>query len=122
MKMIESGIVDRKYVFKLLQKIFNARWITTANRILRLYLQTEDPSDDLVTLVNFIMKAYGPTIISVHLRPEVWNGPEHFWQYLKWAQESLPIDEFELIFPRFIWNGCFAHPENILFAGKPNLN
>ena len=118
MVMVETGIIDEQYVWKLLPKIFNARWITTAIRILRLYLQTEDPSNELVILVNFIMKAYGPTLYSVHLKPEVWFGSCHFFNYLKWAQEALSRQNFDLVFPSFVRNGCFGHPENLLVAGK----
>ena len=116
--MIESGIVDRNYVMKLLPKIFNARWITTAIRILRLYMQTENPCDELVVMVNFIMKAYGPCLFSIHLKPEVWNAPNHFYQYLKWSEEVLSVQHFGHIFKCFVRNGYSAHPEALLFAGK----
>ena len=96
--MIESGIVDRNYVMKLLPKIFNARWITTAIRILRLYMQTENPCDELVVMVNFIMKAYGPCLFSIHLKPEVWHAPNHFYQYLKRSEEALSAQHFDHIF------------------------
>ncbi|GBM13749.1 hypothetical protein AVEN_90013-1 [Araneus ventricosus] len=38
-----------------------ARWLTTSNRILRLYISTSDPSNELITLVVFILKVYAPS-------------------------------------------------------------
>ena len=38
----------------------HARSLTTANRLLRLYVSVEHPSDNLVTQVTSIVKVYGP--------------------------------------------------------------
>lgn len=40
------------------RKLNHARWLTTANRILRLYVATCSPSQHLLLLVQFIMKVY----------------------------------------------------------------
>lgn len=53
---IESGHIDPEYLFKEMPNISNARWRTTFIRILRLYVQTEDPTNELKILVNFILK------------------------------------------------------------------
>ncbi|GBL88637.1 hypothetical protein AVEN_195633-1 [Araneus ventricosus] len=34
----------------------NARWLTTTNRILRLYVRTEEPSSELIQLVRCILR------------------------------------------------------------------
>lgn len=39
-------------------KMAHSRWLTTANRILRLYVGTENPSPNLKTLTEFILKVY----------------------------------------------------------------
>ncbi|GBN06382.1 hypothetical protein AVEN_38035-1 [Araneus ventricosus] len=36
----------------------HARCLTTANRILRLYIRTEEPSSELIQLVYYIMRVY----------------------------------------------------------------
>ena len=38
----------------------HARWLTTACRLLRLYLTQTEPSDDLITLAKYVMKIYVP--------------------------------------------------------------
>ncbi|GBM07605.1 hypothetical protein AVEN_230038-1 [Araneus ventricosus] len=41
-------------------KLNLARWLATANRILRLYISTSSPSNELITLVIFILRVYAP--------------------------------------------------------------
>ena len=38
-----------------------ARWLTIANRIMRVYVSTNEPSDELKALVEYVMKVYVPT-------------------------------------------------------------
>ena len=46
-------------------KISNARWLTTANRILRLYISTEVPSESLQILAKFVVKVYSQSWFSI---------------------------------------------------------
>ena len=55
-RALESGIVDPIYLMKKLPAMHNARWFTTFIRIIRLYMQTENPSYELKLLINFIQK------------------------------------------------------------------
>ena len=50
--------IDQKYVLKKLFEISTVRWRTTWIRILRLYIQTLNPSPELIALVNFILKGH----------------------------------------------------------------
>ncbi|PGH37161.1 MAG: hypothetical protein CRN43_22805 [Candidatus Nephrothrix sp. EaCA] len=38
----------------------HSRWLTTANRILRLYVSDKKPSENLKTLVTYIIRVYTP--------------------------------------------------------------
>ena len=38
----------------------HSRWLTTANRILRLYVSTDKPSQALKIIIEYIMKVYAP--------------------------------------------------------------
>ena len=42
------------------KRILRLRWLTTANRILRLYISKTSPSNNLLILVNYIAKVYIP--------------------------------------------------------------
>ena len=43
-------------------KMAHSRWLTTANRILRLYVPTVELSQTLKTIVEYIMKVYVPVL------------------------------------------------------------
>ena len=45
-------------------KLHGARWITLANRILRLYCSTSEPTDELIRLVEFLVNVYAPAWLS----------------------------------------------------------
>ena len=68
---------DSKYLYKMANAISNgvvpadlshikpgpiahSRWLTKANRLLRLYVSTENPSRNLKILATHIMKVYAP--------------------------------------------------------------
>ncbi|GBO45631.1 hypothetical protein AVEN_22680-1 [Araneus ventricosus] len=40
--------------------LFHSRWLTAANRVLRLYLSSSDPSGNLTEIIGFILKLYMP--------------------------------------------------------------
>ena len=47
------------------RKLHNARWLTLANRILRLYVSTTNPSEQLYSLVHFVINLYAPAWFQV---------------------------------------------------------
>lgn len=53
---IKSGLCSERLAKRSPGKMVHSRWITTANRILRLYVSTSSPSDSLLQLVDFIVK------------------------------------------------------------------
>ena len=59
-------------------KLHNARWLTLANRILRLYCTFENPSKELTLLVRFVIDVYSPTWFDVVQNPSFLEGPRIF--------------------------------------------
>ncbi|GBM10984.1 hypothetical protein AVEN_1320-1 [Araneus ventricosus] len=43
--------------------VAHSRWLTTAGRILRLYVVTEKPSGNLIILATYIMKVYATCLV-----------------------------------------------------------
>ncbi|GBN90165.1 hypothetical protein AVEN_89842-1 [Araneus ventricosus] len=58
---IRSGVFSSDLTKRQPGTLNSARWLTTANRILRLYISTSDPSNELITLVVFILRVYAPS-------------------------------------------------------------
>ena len=46
--------------------IHHARWLTTANRLLRLYMSLEDPSNNLCKLIDYIVKVYSKSWFEIN--------------------------------------------------------
>lgn len=123
---------DQKYLFQICGAIRNgncssglaekhpgvmshARWLTTANRLLRLYIATENPSPNLVTLTEYIVKVYAPVWFDIKAKPLVYDGAKHLWKAIS-ASRIFPDTVTTIIDKVFTDNGYFAHPENLLLS------
>jgi hypothetical protein len=93
----------------------HARWLTTANRILRLYVSTVNPSEVLLILVEFIMKVYAPMWFSIKSEPSCLMGAKHVFKTIKLTR-YLPENLKQVIEPVINRNGFFAHPENVILS------
>ena len=93
----------------------HSRWLTTANRILRLYIACQQPTEQLITLVTFIMRVYAPTWFKIKCNPSYMSGPKNLWFMIS-ASRYLPDELKSIIDPVIQRNAYFAHQENILVA------
>lgn len=71
---IGRGECDERLAKRKPGKICHSRWLTTANSILRLYVATENPSENLATLTEFIIKVYAPMWFRIKTRPKCVYG------------------------------------------------
>ena len=96
-----------------------ARWITTANNVLCLYCQTENPTYELILLTQIILNIYAPAIFNVKEKWHISNGSLHFFNTLVLArdflEESHP-DLFKIVTKEMTINGFYCHPEPIMLA------
>lgn len=131
-KEIEKLSTDQKYLYEISNsvsngkissdlarrqpgKISHARWLTTASRILRLYVATDSPLENLKSLVCYIQNIYAPLWFEIKARPFCFHGPVHLFNLVKRSRYLSP--ELRKIVDRIIQiNGYFAHPENVLIA------
>lgn len=96
-------------------KLVMSRWITLANRILRLYTATENPSDTLKIISEFIMKVYAPMWFLIKSKPSCKDGSKHLWTTIQKSRYLIP--ELKATVDRVIQrNAYFGHPENILLC------
>ena len=71
---ISNGVVPRDLCNLKPGPISHARWLTKANRILRLYVSTTTPSYNLKTLAIYLMKVYVPMHFNVKFYSSVVYG------------------------------------------------
>src|ERR1043165_5375508 len=95
--------------------IVHSRWLTMANRVLRLCVATNNPSDNLQTLVVYVMKVYAPIWFHVKTKPLCSDGARHLWRLIKYTRYLSP-ELRKIVDPVIQRNGFFGHSENILLA------
>lgn len=93
----------------------HARWLTCANRLLRLYAATEIPLKNLDILATFVIKVYAPTWFDIKIKSSCLDGPKHLLKMVK-RSRYLPENILKIIDPVIQRNSFFAHPENLLLC------
>lgn len=61
----------------------HARWLTLACRLLRLYVSTEAPSAELLTLATFVMKVYVPQWFDIKRSSSCTYGARHVYKAIE---------------------------------------
>jgi len=93
----------------------HSRWLTTANRVLRLYVSSFEPSEQLKTLSTYIVRVYVPIWFCIKSKPSCKDGARHLWRTIHLSR-YLSAELKRVIDPVLKRNGFFAHPENLLLA------
>uniref|UniRef100_A0A146M9D2 Uncharacterized protein n=1 Tax=Lygus hesperus TaxID=30085 RepID=A0A146M9D2_LYGHE len=113
--VISSGNFSRVLMNKSPGKMAHSGWITTVNRILRLYVSTKEPTPKLKFLVEFIMKVYVPCWFNIKVAPSCTKGALHLFGMIEKCS-FLPKKYREIVHEVLQRNAFFAHPENIILA------
>ena len=90
----------------------HSRWLTTANRILKLLVSIKIPSEKLQALVMFIIRVYAPMWFAIKSHSFCKDGARHFHQQVK-RSRYLSQEQNNIIDPVLHRDSYFAHPENI---------
>ncbi|KAJ8728603.1 hypothetical protein PYW07_006299 [Mythimna separata] len=75
----------------------------------------ESPSQNLVDLATYVVKAYAPTWFAIKTHPTCKDGARHLYHLVS-ATRYLPAKLKAIVDPVIQRNGYFAHPENLLLA------
>ena len=95
--------------------VVQSRWLTTATRVLQLYMSESTPSTELRQLSEFIMRVYAPTWFAIKLAPTIAEGARHLWGVIEKSRD-LPADLRRVVDDVIGHNAFFAHPENSLIS------
>lgn len=112
---VKNGNCSSDLSLKHPGKLSHARWLTTANRILRLYISFQVPSNQLQTLAEFIMKVYAPMWFTIKLNPYCTDGPRNLWKAIN-VSRYLKNELKTVVDPIIQRNGYFGHPEAIILS------
>lgn len=112
---LSSGYMPRSLANKSPGAMSHSRWLTTANRILRLYVATESPDANLRLLTEFVVKVYVPCWFDIKKDSSCTNGAHHFHAMIN-RSSYLPDGYKKIVQDVLQRNSYFAHPENIILA------
>ena len=112
---VSAGSVDPNLAVRDPGNICMSRWLTTANRLLRLYVSTNDPSDNLVKIVTFIMLHYVPNWFDIKRNGSVTSGAQLLFKSID-RLKKLPESVRKISEPVIQRNCYFGHHENILLS------
>ncbi|KAB0804159.1 hypothetical protein PPYR_01129, partial [Photinus pyralis] len=93
----------------------HSRWLTTANRVLRLYIATYNPTFELKTIATFVVKVYAPMWFLIKRYPSCKDGSRHLCQLIQLSR-YLSDELKEIIDPVIQRNAYASHPENVLLS------
>lgn len=102
-------------------KMAHSRWLTTASRALRLYISTENPSENLKLVVLFIMQVYAPMWFKIKCQSDLASAPLHIFETLSRCQK-LPLRIRDTVIPVIERNSYGAHHEALLYAMVTGTN
>lgn len=94
-------------------KLSHARWLTTANRVLRFYVSTTNPSENLREISTFVIKVYAPMWFNIKTNPSIKHAPKNLWRSISLSR-YLRDDLKQIVDNKIQRNGFFAHPESLL--------
>lgn len=112
---ISNAEFSRKLAHRAPGAISHSRWLTTANRILRLYVSEKNPSQKLRTLATYIIKVYAPMVFEIKKNWSIVNGPLHLARIIN-LSKCLPQEYFNVVKVSLSRNAYLAHPENVMLA------
>ena len=115
-KVVITGKDDLGAAKRKCGAFHKARFITTQNRMVRLYLSTEKPSLRLKRTVHFVVKVFLPVILEAKIHHTEYVGPQIILKEVMLSRQHLTKKEFEAVHERISYNGSFAHPENVLLG------
>jgi len=114
-RAVSSGKCPEELANKKPGPISQSRWLTTACRILRLYLSTDKPSKPLSYLAEFVIRVYAPMWFLIKLQPACSDEARHVWKMIHLIK-FLPNDLEQAIRCVIQHNAYFLHPENLILS------
>lgn len=112
---ISSGSVSINLANTKLGQMHHARWLTKAARILRTYITTDKPSNNLRILATYVMKVYVPMYFNVKYYKTIAHGSVLFFKFIMMTN-YLPPNLRKIVRGVMEDNCYFAHSESVLLS------
>ena len=117
---IRDGKVPQQILLLAIGKISHARWLTTANRFLRLWVSKHNfkgkDLKNLEMIVEFIVAVYYPMWFEAKIKHHLSNGPSLVLKQMNLINHYTKPAVKRIVLPYVNSSAWFAHPEHILLA------
>lgn len=114
---IASGYCSPELARRTLAPTCEARWLTKASRILRIYISTGNPSEELSWLTTFILKIYVPCWMRIKVYPYFFHGARHLFFIIKGIHDNFFCRKARKpLLDCLNINGYYGHSEMIISA------
>lgn len=113
---VSIGCAPRGFGRRSPGKLNKARWLTKANRILRLYMRIDNPSIELQNAVNYLQSVFIPTWFRIKMEPKFCHGSRHFFNIIKFTKSLHQRAVIEAVEGCLTYNFYYAFSEQIIIA------
>ena len=118
--MIRSGKIDTALLELAIGPVCHSRWLTTANRLLRVYVSKHGLKGkqlkNLNTLAHFICVVYYVMWFDIKCRPHVIDGPRHVVKQIQLVREFCSDEAKDIVTKYVETSAWLAHSEPVLLA------
>jgi len=111
---VDSGAVNPKFVHRKIGPLNHSRWLTCAIRILALYTRSENPEQNLVTMVIYIQKIYGKYWFRYKCTTNFTHAPQILFEMIKDIKNIKNVELENIVFPVLQRNAFCCLGENFL--------
>lgn len=112
---VNTGVCSVNLAARSPGTLSHARWLTMANAVLRTYIGTLNPSTQLRTLAEFIMRVYAPMWFFIKCNNKLKDAPINLWRSISLTRYL--DDDHRIIIDKVIQRNAYpAHPENVILA------
>ena len=115
-RCVTTGECDPSVARRVHAKVNMARWFTAQSRLLRLYMAEPQPSPELTTLAQYIVRVYLPTVVGVKAHSDLVDAPRHLFLQMRRQRDLLGGDDLSVAQQSLARNAWMAHPENVLLG------
>lgn len=82
-RVVSQGNCPPEFLNRTPGKNSHSGWLTTASKIIRLYITTEETSEELTVLATFIARMYAPMWFGIKQKSSIEEGARHFWHIIQ---------------------------------------
>ena len=112
---VKTGILPENFESRLPGRLNHARWLTLANRVLRHYISTEAPSNELILFVTFIVNSYAVVWFNIKKHSKCWDAAPHYYKMIE-TSRFLPV-QYRIVVQQVLTRNSYpAHIESIILA------